>query len=79
MDDAKQDRALTAGLNADVQIPRIARPWPTDDTFNGARLLLGNIDNRIAWLAERGSRSHPTVLQRRAELLEKISRLKTAA
>ncbi len=79
MDDAKQNRALTAGLNADVQIPRIARPWPTDDTFNGARLLLGNIDNRIAWLAERGLRPHPIVLQNRAELLEKIARLEAAA
>ena len=71
MDDAKQVRAFTAGWNADAEIPRIARPWPTDDTFNGARLLLGNIDNRIAWLAGRGLRPHPTVLQNRAALLEK--------
>lgn len=79
MDDAKQVRGLTGGWNADVEIPRIVRPWPTNDTFNGARLLLGNIDNRIAWLAERELRAHPTVLQRRAELLEQIARLETAS
>lgn len=50
-----------------------------DDTFNGARLLLGNIDNRIAWLAERGLRPHPTVLESRAALLEKIARLEAVA
>ena len=56
----------------DVPIPSIARPYPTDDTLKGARLVLGNIDRRIAWLAERGLRPHPNVQERRTEVLEKI-------
>lgn len=52
----------------DVEIPPFVRPWPTTDTPQGARLLLGNIDNRIAWLAERGLRPHPNVIERRAEV-----------
>ena len=62
--------SLTAGWSGmdDVEIPSFVRPWPTTDTPQGARLLLGNIDRRIEWLAERGLRPHPNVIERRAEV-----------
>lgn len=62
--------SLTAGWSGmdDVEIPSILRRWPTTDTPREAVILLANIDNRIAWLAERGLRAHPNVLERRAEV-----------
>ena len=63
-------------LNFPDQIPirKIARLWPTDDTLEGARLVLKNIDNRITWLAARDLRPHFNVLNRRNEVMEKIAR-----
>lgn len=60
--------SLTGPGFDDVVIPSFVRPWPTTDTPQRARLLLGNIDNRIAWLAERGLRAHPNILARREEV-----------
>ncbi|MGV0983396.1 MAG: hypothetical protein ACOYB2_02505 [Limnohabitans sp.] len=62
--------SLTAGWSGidDVEIPSILRRWPTTDTPAEAVILLANIDNRTAWLAERGLWPHPDVIQRRAEV-----------
>ena len=55
----------------------IARPWPKDDTLEGTRLVLHNIDNRISWLAARDLRPHINVLNRRNETLEKITQFES--
>ncbi len=62
--------SLTAGWSGmdDVEIPSPLRRWPTTDTPREAVILLANIDNRIAWLAERGLSPHPNVIERRAEV-----------
>ena len=54
--------------------PSFVRRLPEDDTLEGARFWLASTDRRIAWLAQRGLRPHPNVIERRAELLEKIAR-----
>lgn len=66
--------SLTGPGFDDVEIPSFVRPWPTTDTPQEARLLLGNIDNRIEWLAERGLRAHPNVLARREEVAAIVAR-----
>lgn len=58
----------------DTVIPSFVRPWPTTDTPQEARLLLGSIDRRIEWLAERGLRAHPNVLARREEVAAIVAR-----
>ena len=75
MTDFGHIRSLTDGLTDDVEIPsflpaRILKP----ESHEGLRQRLEVVDRRIAWLAERGLRPHPNVLERRSELLEKIAR-----
>jgi hypothetical protein len=70
--------SLTGLGFGDAVIPSFVRPWPTTDTPQGARLLLGNIDNRIAWLAERGLRAHPNVLARREEVAAIVAKFDEA-
>ena len=41
--------------------------------------LLASLDRRMAWLAERGLRPHPNVLERRAELLGKIAQFESGS
>ena len=53
--------------------PSFVRRLPEDDTLEGARFWLASLDRRMAWLAERGLRPHPNVLEHRAELLGKIA------
>lgn len=62
--------SLTADWSGmdDVEIPSFQRPRPTPQTPESARHVLRDIDNRIAWLAERGLRPHPNVIERRAEV-----------
>lgn len=43
---------------------------PADDSREMAELVINGIDRNIAWLAERGLRPHPTVIERRAEYLQ---------
>lgn len=62
-------QSLTGAANFDSNSPPpFPRRWPTTDTPREAVILLANIDNRIAWLAESGLRPHPNVIERRAEV-----------
>lgn len=73
-------QSLTGAADFDSSpIPSFVRRLPEDDTLEGARLWLASIDNRIAWLAQRGLRPHPNVLEHRAELLEKIAQFEAGA
>jgi hypothetical protein len=71
MEDANNECASKRPNNA--PIPSISRPWPKDDTLEGARLVLHNIDNRINWLAALGLSPNINVLNRRNEVLEKVA------
>lgn len=63
------NQSLTDAADFDSNpLPPFPRHWPTTDTPREAVILLANIDNRIAWLAERGLSPHPNVLERRAEV-----------
>lgn len=75
MNDANDEWASKRPNNA--PIPSISRPWPKDDTLEGARLVLHNIDNRITWLTERDLRPHINVLNRRNEAQEKIAQFES--
>jgi hypothetical protein len=72
MNNANNECASKRPNNAPIQ--SISRPWPMDDTLEGARLVLHNIDNRINRLAARGLRPNINVLIRRNEVLEKIAK-----
>jgi len=50
----------------DFEIPPPLRK-PDDDSQEMAELVINGIDSNIAWLAERGLRPHPTVIERRAK------------
>lgn len=63
------NQSLTDAADFDSNLPPpFLRLWPTTDTLREAVILLANIDNRIAWLAERGLRPHLNVIERRAEV-----------
>lgn len=49
------------------------------DTLESTKFRLASLDRRIAWLAERGLRPHPTVLKHRADLLGKIAQFESSA
>lgn len=70
VDEQNNVHGLTTGWSGadDLVIPSILRRWPTTDTPSEAVILQANIDNRIAWQAERGLRPHPNVIERRAEV-----------
>lgn len=80
MNDDKPVRSLTEWLTDEVEIPsflpaRFLKP----ESHEGLRQRLGVVDRRMAWLAERGLRPHPNVLERRAELLGKIAQFEAGA
>jgi hypothetical protein len=75
MNNANNECASKRPNNA--PIPSISRPWPKDDTLEGARLVLHNIDNRITWLGARDLRPHINVLNRRNEVLEKVAQFES--
>lgn len=70
MNDANNE--CTGKWPDNAPIPSISRPWPKDDTLEGARLALHNINKRISWLAARDLKPHINVLNRRSEALVKI-------
>lgn len=80
MNDDKPERSLTEWLTDEVEIPsflpaRFLKP----ESHEGLRQRLAVVDRRMAWLAERGLRPHPNVLERRAELLGKIAQFEAGA
>lgn len=80
MNDDKPVRYLTEWLTDEVEIPsflpaRFLKP----ESHEGLRQMLEVVDRRVAWLAERGLRPHPDVLERRAELRGKIAQFEAGA
>lgn len=74
MNDDKPVRSLTEWFTDEAEIPsflpaRFLKP----DSHEGLRQRLEVIDRRMAWLAERGLRPHPNVLEHRADLLRQIA------
>ena len=50
----------------DFEIPPLLRK-PPEESREWAEKVVDGIDARIAWLAARGLRPHPTMIERRAE------------
>lgn len=53
------------------EIPPFLRK-PPEDSRELAELVVDGIDANIAWLAARGLRPHPTMIERRAECVRRI-------
>ncbi len=69
-----QIRSLTDGLTDDVEIPSCVRArFLKPESHEGLRQRLEVVDRRMAWLAERGLRPPPNVLEHRADLLRQIA------
>lgn len=80
MTDFGHIRSLTDDLTDDIEIPsflpaRFLKP----ESHEGLRQRLDVVDRRMAWLAERGLRPHPDVLEHRAELLGKIAQFESGS
>lgn len=80
MNDDKPVHALTEWLTDEAEIPSfLPARFLNPESHEGLRQRLDVVDRRMAWLAERGLRPHPNVLERRAELLGKIAQFEAGA
>ena len=80
MNDDKPVRSLTEWLTDEVEIPsflpaRFLRP----ESQEGLRQRLEVVNRRMAWLAERGLRPHPNVLEHHAEMLRQTAQFEAGA
>lgn len=80
MNDDKPVRSLTEWLTDEAEIPSfLPARFMKPESHEGLRQRLEVVDRRMAWLAERGLRLHPDVLEHRAELLSKIAPFEAGA